>query len=157
MPNHVMVGDKQFVEVTSFKDEEGKIHSFFKPAICFFDHRPIIKFEGWESDSLCIHSLDGNHENMAPENKEPAHIGCHSKFHNNDRNGEKNPMFEVHRYGKDAPFFGKKHKSETIEKIREANLGEKNPMNTEIALKVWKTRRERYGPTGIKRGGEDRE
>jgi len=33
--------------------------------------------------------------------------------------GQNNPMFGVSRYGKDNPFFGKKHNKETVEKIKE--------------------------------------
>ncbi len=40
--------------------------------------------------------------------------------------GSENPMFGIHRYGKENPFYGKKHSEETKQKIREAHLGEKN-------------------------------
>jgi hypothetical protein len=32
-------------------------------------------------------------------------------------------MYGIHRYGEDAPTYGKKMKDETKDKIREANLG----------------------------------
>lgn len=54
---------------------------------CYFCGEEIMKFEGMARDALAIHSLDGNHENWDSINKVPAHLGCHSSFHNR---GEKN-------------------------------------------------------------------
>ena len=163
MLKNVKLGDIQFVEVTSFVDDEGKTQTFFKPAVCYFGGNPITKFEGKESDSIAIHSLDGNHNNIVPENKVPSHKGCHHIFHNTgkvmsekskkkiglaklgDKNpmkrpevaakfkGAKNPMkrpeVKAKITGKKNPFYGKNHPPETIKRI-------------------WKTRRERYGPSG---------
>ena len=42
--------------------------------------------------------------------------------------GENNPMYGIHRYGKDAPMYGKKHSEETKQKQSEANKGENHPM-----------------------------
>ena len=122
----VMIGNKQFVKVSNlWDDEEGKNSTFFKPVVCFFCRKPITKFEGKDPDAIVIHSLDNNHDNWSPENKTPAHRGCHSKFHSS---GEKNPMFGVDRSGKNNPFFGKTHKPESVEKMRLVKLGERNPM-----------------------------
>lgn len=47
------------------------------------------------------------------------------------RSGKNNPMYGVHRYGEDAPMYGKHHSEETKKKISEANegkcAGEKSP------------------------------
>lgn len=50
------------------------------PLICHFCGKKIVKY-GRESESLCIHSLDGDHDNWDPSNKVPAHKGCHGKYH----------------------------------------------------------------------------
>jgi plasmid stability protein len=34
------------------------------------------------ADSLCVHHIDGQHHNNAPDNLTSAHRGCHSKHHN---------------------------------------------------------------------------
>ena len=39
--------------------------------------------------------------------------------------GSGNPMYGVRKYGKDNPFFGKKHSEETKEKIRQTRLRNK--------------------------------
>ena len=102
---------------------------------CYFCGEPIIKMRGRDSDSIVIHSLDGNHDNWDKENKVPAHNGCHMRFHNigkvisvETRNkirlgqtGEKNHNFG--KRGKETSFFGKHHTEETKEKLRLANLG----------------------------------
>ena len=146
----VMFGNIQFVKVTNLRDEEGKNQTFFKPAVCYFDGKSITKFEGQDSDSLLIHSLDGNHENWAPENKVLTHHGCHQRFH---CNGEKNPFFNKHhkpesiekmvlaktgennpnfgKRGKGTPMYGKHHKSETKKKIGEVSQQMWNSMTPE--------------------------
>ena len=65
---NMKLGETQYVVVTSFEDDEGKTHVVLKPAICFYCGEKIIKFEGHDSDSILIHSIDLNHENIAPEN-----------------------------------------------------------------------------------------
>ena len=149
----------------SFKDEEGKTHTFFKPAICCFGGKPITKFEGQYSDSIVIHSLDGNHNNWAPENKTPSHLGCHTKFHLTGvpksvearkkmslaKTGEKHPMYG--KRGEGTGMYGKHLPEKTIEKMRKAKTGKNNPMynNPEAIKRGWKTRRERYGPSGTRK------
>ena len=105
--------------VTKFKDEEEKkTHVVLKPTVCFFCSELIVKL-GKDSDSLCVHSLDENHDNWAPENKVPSHISCHTRFHKTGKHhtektkkkislaklGEKNAMFG--RTGKKNPMFGR--------------------------------------------------
>ena len=48
--------------------------------ICYFCGE-LITIRGNGGDCLLIHSLDGNHNNWAPENKVPVHNKCHTKFH----------------------------------------------------------------------------
>lgn len=40
--------------------------------------------------------------------------------------GDKNPMYGVHRYGSEAPMYGKKHTEESREKMRKSQLELKN-------------------------------
>ena len=44
----------------------------------------------------------------------------------------KHPMYDVHRYGKDSPLYGKRHSEESKKKMSDAHkgkyIGEKNPM-----------------------------
>jgi len=51
------------------------------PQICYLCGEEITKKYGKDSDSLCFHSLDGNHDNWDPSNKRPTHKGCHGKYH----------------------------------------------------------------------------
>lgn len=44
------------------------------------------------------------------------------------QSGSRNPMFGKHRYGINAPHFGKHHSEETKAKLSEANKGSNNPM-----------------------------
>lgn len=55
------------------------------PKLCYFCGEEIVK-RGRESDSLCVHSLDGNHDNWDPDNKVPTHKKCHTEYH------AKNPL-----------------------------------------------------------------
>lgn len=113
--------------------------------MCHFCGEEITKKSGKGSGSLTIHSLDGNHSNWDPSNKVPAHNGCHGPFH---KKGDKNPM-------KDPRVKAKHLKSvrtpEYRARVGEQWAGNKNPMkDPDIAKKVWPTRRERYGLTGLK-------
>ena len=49
---------------------------------CHFCGEEVVKLSGRDGDSLCIHSLDGNHGNWAQTNKMPAHVACHLRYHN---------------------------------------------------------------------------
>jgi len=69
------------------KKELKIISNFPKPIICSVCKEPITKLNGKESDSLHVHSIDGNHENWNPKNKTPMHHKCHISFHNS---GNKN-------------------------------------------------------------------
>lgn len=58
-------------------------HTGNKPIPCFFCGQLITDLYGYgTSDCLEIHSLDGNHDNLARENKVPTHRKCHLKYHN---------------------------------------------------------------------------
>jgi len=96
--------------------------------LCHFCHKPITKMNGLGPDSLLIHSLDGNNRNWDPSNKVPTHRGCHQRFHTT---GDRNPS----------------KRSEVAAKISKTRTGSKT------GRKAWRTRRERYGPTGMKHGG----
>lgn len=59
--------------------------------------------------------------------------------------GQNNPMYGVHRYGKDGPFYGGTHTQAAKEKIRLSRLGDKNPFwrgdnVSYTALHSWVTR-----------------
>jgi len=65
------------------KTRETFIENFKKkPRPCYFCGEEITKLEGWDSESIDVHSLDGNHENWNPINKVPTHHGCHISYHN---------------------------------------------------------------------------
>lgn len=108
-----------------------------KSAICYFCNKPITKL-GREKESLCIHSLDENHDNWDKENKVPTHRKCHTSFHKSgekcnwfgrDNSGEKNPNYgkrgeETSQFGKDHSKTGmfEKHQTEAWKtKISEGN------------------------------------
>lgn len=42
------------------------------------------------------------------------------------RTGEQNGMYGVHRFGKENPFYGRKHTEETKEKLSKANMGKQS-------------------------------
>ena len=56
--------------------------------------------------------------------------------------GKNNSMYGVHRYGKDAPMYGKKHSPETRRKLSEAKKGKK--LSEETKAKVKKSLKELY-------------
>jgi len=97
------------------------------PQTCHFCGEEITKY-GKESRSLAFHSLDRDHDNWVPENKVPAHYGCHIGFHNHSKKGNQ-------------------HSEETKKKISNARTVEER---SESAKKMWKTRQEKYGPSGMK-------
>jgi len=70
---------------------DGLVAGFGTLINCYFCREEVTDIEGRTDESLVIHSLDGDHENWAPENKVPAHNNCHCSFHNA---GEKNPRYK---------------------------------------------------------------
>ncbi len=48
---------------------------------CHFCGKEVTNLERRHSDSLIIHSLDGNHRNWDHANKVPAHRACHNTHH----------------------------------------------------------------------------
>ncbi len=50
------------------------------PQVCYFCGKDIL-YRGIGGECLTIHSVDGNHENYAEDNKVPTHKGCHIKYH----------------------------------------------------------------------------
>jgi len=128
----------------------------YLPQRCHFCGDKITKF-GWEAESLCFHSLDGNHDNWIPSNKTPCHRACHMTHHNTGKvfTEERKQNISKAKKGKPQPW----------------SRGDRNPMrNPEVAAKNarartgvplsedhkrslkkgWDGRRERYGPSGVK-------
>jgi len=60
--------------------------------------------------------------------------GIPKYIHGHNLKGENHPMFGIHRYGEKAPFFGKHHSKDSIEKISKTRIekgiakGENHPM-----------------------------
>jgi len=97
------------------------IDNLGESAPCYFCDNPITKMNGRDSNSLNIHSLDGNHDNLDKGNKVPAHKGCHLKHHNEgDKNASKRP--EVRAKISNAKM-GHEVSEETRGKISKANTG----------------------------------
>lgn len=48
---------------------------------CFFCSKEIVKLTGCSSNSLCVHHINGNHNDDRPSNRANAHIGCHHRYH----------------------------------------------------------------------------
>ena len=55
-----------------------------------------------------------------------------------DIEGEKNPWYGISRFGKNNPFFGKKHSEETKKKIREKALGKLHSKETKKKMSISK-------------------
>ncbi len=70
----------EFIAVFRERSPDGLLH-------CYFCDGEVSKLKGQDSDSLNIHSLDGNHDNWDPANKVPTHYWCHLSHH---KSGEKN-------------------------------------------------------------------
>lgn len=60
------------------------------------------------------------------------HNLAHNGWHHSNKNkrkqselvkGNKNPMYDVHRFGEKSPMYGKHHNKETKRKISESNIG----------------------------------
>jgi len=86
-------------------------------------HRLMFKtFIGLIPKGYVIHHIDFIKDNNFLENFQLMTRGEHSSIHTK---GENNPMFGVslHRYGKDAPFYGNHHAEKTKKLISEANIG----------------------------------
>ena len=74
----------EFIKIFRERSPDGVIR-------CYFCGEPILKLEGLRRGALHIHSLDEKHENWNPENKVPAHGGCHTSYHHL---GEKSPNWK---------------------------------------------------------------
>lgn len=48
---------------------------------CYFCSNEIVKLTGKDSDSLCVHHLNGDHNDDREANRVNAHCGCHSHYH----------------------------------------------------------------------------
>ncbi len=72
---------RQTVKVRKSERRLSLIEGYEKPLLCQFCGKEIINLKNSYSDSLVIHSLDGDHENWDPANKTPAHNGCHITYH----------------------------------------------------------------------------
>lgn len=103
---------------------------------CHFCAKPIIKLNGLESESLVLHSLDGNHDNWDPDNKVPAHRGCHVKYHMSGK-----PKTLEHRQKLRDVVTGKRHTEETKKKMRRPRphtRGKNNPMYGNPRTEEWR-------------------
>lgn len=86
------------------------IADFERPIMCYFCREEVKKPRGVDSDSLLIHSIDGNHDNWNKENKVPAHRRCHGSHHNL---GDKSPLWKG-----DEATYGAKWRREWENKRR---------------------------------------
>lgn len=60
--------------------------------------------------------------------------------------GKNNPMYNVHRVGKDHPMYGKKHSAEAVKKMSEAHKGKK--LSSETKKKMSESQKgNNYGKT----------
>lgn len=149
----------------------------FLPQICHFCKEEITIF-GKESESLCFHSLDDNHDNWAPSNKRPAHYGCHSSFHHKGKPhpwmGDKSPSkrpgvrdrISKAKTGKPQPWNrGDKNvmrRPEQRQRMRDNNPMKdpkikakhlesmRSPEHRANLFETWDRRREKWGPSGRK-------
>ena len=78
------------------------LDSLPKPILCYFCREEIVKLDGQESESLHIHSLDGNHDNWDFKNKVAIHGKCHAKLHhlNKPESIETRKKMSLSRQGK---------------------------------------------------------
>ncbi len=67
---------------------------------------------------------------LAPNGYNLRRGGVHGKCpeHSKRMTGEGNPMHGVHRFGKNAPMWKKKHSPKTLQLQSDMKIGEKNPM-----------------------------
>jgi hypothetical protein len=70
----------------------------------------------------------GKTYNLSKESREK--ISNFAKNRLGDFAGDKNPMFGVHRYGKDSPHYGKKHSEETKKRLSNLATGRKHSEET---------------------------
>ncbi len=70
----VRTGTLKLIAILQSRSPDGLIR-------CHFCEEPITRLEGRASESLHIHSLDGNHKNWDPANKVPSHHRCHNIHH----------------------------------------------------------------------------
>lgn len=142
------------------------------PQTCHFCGEEIVKKYGRESESLCFHSLDGNHDNWDPANKVPAHIKCHTSFH---KKGEPHPWMKGNKHHMKRPENRARHSkvmkargakkvvATTRERYTPEEISEFGRKGVQTRLKHhgpeevkeqgkrgWITRRKRYGSTGFK-------
>ncbi len=73
--------EKQYVKKGRDKQKEEMIATFEKPLRCYFCNGLITVMTGKTAESFVGHSLDGDHWNFDPDNKEPTHRSCHSRHH----------------------------------------------------------------------------
>ena len=110
----------------------------YLPQICYFCGEEITQF-GRESDSLCFHSLDGDHSNWDSSNKVPCHKRCHT-CHHSKKETDPERVEKIR-----LSLIGREVSDETRRKISNSNkgkphpwqVGDKNPMRRpEVATKM---------------------
>ena len=94
-----------------------------------------MSFAGHTHSKKTREQISLNHANVSGKNnpwfgkKRPDHskkmMGENNPMFG--RIGKDNPMYCMHRIGKNAPFYGKRHSVKTREKMRETTLGRVTP------------------------------
>ena len=75
--------NKQYLKWKSYEQKRPReLASLQGNFYCCFCGEEIMKLSGKDSDSLAIHSVNGDHNDWTPENKVAAHISCHGRYHN---------------------------------------------------------------------------
>ena len=59
---------------------------------------------------------------------------CIKKYKSEKWSDKNNPMYNIHRYGIDNPFYGKKHSRNVIQKISSSKIGFKHSEKTKIKI-----------------------
>jgi hypothetical protein len=102
---------------------------------CYFCNEKIIKLTGTDSDSLCVHHLNGNHNDDRPANRVNAHNGCHIRYHKRGvhRSEETKQLLRIAN-------LGKHHSEETKQTLRLAKIGKHNSIASKQKVRNYRLR-----------------
>ncbi len=96
---------------------------------CYFCDESITRMNGVQKDSLVIHHINGDDNDDRLENLTAAHRGCHQSHHSKGtKMGDDNPS-----------------RRPEVRALRSKAMGEGGG-----GKRIWKIRKLRYGPTGVK-------